>query len=102
MSDGWVVLVCLVAIAAAIKGAGPVLLGGRELPSPLARVLPFLPGAVLAALVVTQTFSRERELVLDARAAGIAAALAALLARAPVLLVLAVAAGVTAGARALA
>jgi hypothetical protein len=52
--------------------------------------------ALLAALIVTNTFADGRALVLDARAAGLAAALVAVALRAPVLVVI-LAAAVTAG-----
>jgi len=61
------------------------------------RVAALLPIALLAALIATQTFAGG----LDARAAGLAAALLALLARAPFLAVVTVAALTTALLRAL-
>ncbi|MFJ3658852.1 AzlD domain-containing protein [Streptomyces sp. NPDC090119] len=60
-----------------------------------------LPVALLAALTAQQTFADGHTLVLDARAAGVAAAAVALLLRAPFLVVVAVAVVVTAGVRAL-
>jgi hypothetical protein len=61
-----------------------------------------LPVALLAALIVIQTFGEGgRALVLDARAAGLAGAVLALVLRAPFLVVVAVAVLVTAGVRAL-
>ena len=95
-SSAWIVFGVLVVAGLVIKGAGPFAMGGRELPPLLARLVAVLPPAVLAALVLTQTFSDERALVLDARAAGLVAAVVAIALRAPVLLVLFVAAGVTA------
>ena len=56
------------------------------------RVAALLPVALLAALIATQTFAQG----LDARAVGLAAAVVALLARAPFLGVVATAAAVTA------
>ncbi|HWK26848.1 MAG TPA: AzlD domain-containing protein [Solirubrobacter sp.] len=56
------------------------------------RVAALLPVALLAALIATQTFAGG----VDARAAGLAAAALALLARAPFLAVVAVAAATTA------
>ena len=55
-----------------------------------------LAPALLAALVVTQAFGSGRDLALDARAAGLAAAVAALLLRAPILVIIASAAVATA------
>ncbi|SCL24498.1 AzlD domain-containing protein [Micromonospora inyonensis] len=55
-----------------------------------------LPVALLAALVAVQTFATGGHLVLDARAAGFAVALVAVLLRAPFLLVVALGAGTAA------
>lgn len=85
----------------ALKAVGPVLLGGRELPPRLGGVVELLAPAVLAALVVTQAVGGDRELVLDERLPGIGAAALALVLRAPILAVIAVATLVTALARAL-
>lgn len=60
-----------------------------------------LPVALLAALAAVQTFSDGQSLVLDARAAGVAAAVVALVLRAPFLVVVGVAAVTAAGLRAL-
>jgi len=58
-----------------------------------------LPAATLAALALTQTLASGSQLVLDARAAGVAAAMAALVLRAPFLIVVATAVLVTAALR---
>ncbi|MFM1917226.1 MAG: hypothetical protein RJB01_741 [Actinomycetota bacterium] len=58
----------------------------------LRRLTGFLPIALLAALVAVQTFSAGMSLVIDARVAGLAAAIIALLLRAPFLIVVLVAA----------
>lgn len=60
------------------------------------RIADLIPVALLGALVAVQTFSSGRELVVDARLAGVAVGVAALLARAPFLVVVAVAATTTA------
>lgn len=65
------------------------------------RLAALLPVALLAALTAQQTFAEARVLVMDARAAGLAAAALALLLRAPFLLVVAAAVIVTAGVRAM-
>ena len=65
------------------------------------RVADRLPVALLMALVAVGTFADGRHLVLDARAAGLAAAVVALLLRAPFLVVVIAAAAVTALVRAL-
>ncbi|MGD9695311.1 MAG: AzlD domain-containing protein [Thermoleophilia bacterium] len=72
----WAAILALALGTYALKAAGPVLLGGRPLPTPVARVADLLPAALLAALVVTQAFASGRELTIDARAAGLAAAAA--------------------------
>jgi len=79
-----------------LKAAGPVLLGGRTLPPSLGAMLDLIAPSVLAALVVTQLVGGDRELVLDERLAGFAAAVVALALRAPILVVVAVAAVTTA------
>ncbi|WDZ84106.1 AzlD domain-containing protein [Micromonospora cathayae] len=59
-------------------------------------VAALLPVALLAALVAVQTFGAGHQLVLDARAAGVAVAALAVLLRAPFLLVVALGAGTAA------
>ena len=61
-----------------------------------ARVSELLPVALLAALCAVQTVATGTELVLDARLAGLAAAVVALVLRAPFLVVVAVAAATAA------
>ncbi|GGW67510.1 AzlD domain-containing protein [Streptomyces griseoloalbus] len=85
----------------AVKLAG-LLVPAGALERPLVRHLAaLLPVALLAALTAQQTFSDGQSLVLDARAAGLAAAGVALVLRAPFLLVVGSAVVVTAGVRAL-
>jgi len=59
---------------------------------PAARVSALLPVALLAALAAVQTLATGTSLVLDARLAGVAAAVVAILLRAPFLVVVAAAA----------
>lgn len=54
----------------------------------LQRAAALMPAALLAALVAVQAFGRGSELVLDARAAGLAVAAGLLAVRAPFLLVI--------------
>jgi branched-subunit amino acid transport protein len=97
----WTVAIVGVATIA-IKGSGPVLLGGRPLPPRFARIIGLLAPALLAALVAISTFGLgEHELVVDERALGVGAAAVAVAFRAPALLVVIVAAVVTAVARAI-
>jgi branched-subunit amino acid transport protein len=99
--DVWIAIGVLTVVCFAIKAAGPVALGGRDLPRWAAQLIALVPAALLPALIVVETFARGKELVLDARAAGVAAAMVVLALRGSMLVVLLVAAGVTAGVRAL-
>jgi uncharacterized membrane protein len=103
MTEVWITVAVLAVVTAAIRAAGPVLVGGRDLHPRLTGVVALLAPALLAALVVTETFGRpDGALVVDERAAGVAAAGAAIALRAPIIPVIAIAAAVTAIARALA
>ncbi|HEY7003627.1 MAG TPA: AzlD domain-containing protein [Gaiellaceae bacterium] len=101
LSSTWVVVATVGAGTIVLKGLGPVVLGGRRLPPTLAGVVEMLAPALLAALVVTQAFGGDRQLVFDERLLGVAAAIVAIRLRAPLLVVVVVAASVTAVARAL-
>ena len=57
MSAVWITVGGLAVATALIKAAGPVLLGGRELPPRAASFIALLPAALLAALVVAETFT---------------------------------------------
>ncbi len=100
MTTLWITIVAVALASAAIKAAGPVLVGGRELPPRAVGVIALLAPALLSALVVTETFGEERHLVLDERAIGVAIAATALALRAPVLVAVALAAATTALVRA--
>jgi hypothetical protein len=65
------------------------------------RIAALLPIALLAALAAVQAAATGTHLVLDARLAGVTAAVVALLLRAPFLVVVGVAAAAAAGVRAL-
>ena len=99
MSALWVAIVAVTLANAAIKAAGPILAGGRELPPRVNAVITLLTPALLTALVITETFGEDGHLVLDERALGVGVAAVALALRAPVLLAVALAALVTALAR---
>jgi branched-subunit amino acid transport protein len=96
MSAVWWSVLLVGAGTVLLKAAGPVLLGGRTLPPSVGGMLDLIAPSVLAALVVTQLVGGDRELVLDERLAGIAAAGVALALRAPILVVVVVAAVTTA------
>ena len=74
MSDAVVVILVLGGATYALKAAGPVLLGNRDLPARAARVVELLPAALLAALVATSVLVDGRAFVLDARLVGVVAA----------------------------
>ena len=100
MTEIWLTVAAVGALTIASKALGPVAIGGRSLPPRLLGVVELLAPALLSALVVTQVFAGERELVVDARAVGLGAAVAALALRAPILVVVVTAAAATALARA--
>ncbi len=90
------------AIIATAVGCYLLKLAGLSVPSrvldqPLVRRLAdLIPVALLGALVAVQAFSTGQHLTIDARVLGVAAGMAALLARAPFLVVVVVAALTTA------
>lgn len=97
----WAAVLAASVIAFACKLAG-YSIPPRWLAHPrIIRVTAMLPAALLAALVVLQTFSTGTRLVLDARAAGLVVAVAALVLRAPFIVVVVLAAGTAAALRAL-
>jgi branched-subunit amino acid transport protein len=100
VSAVWLCVLVVGLATVALKAAGPVFAAGRELPAGAARVVDLLAPALLAALVATQAFSTDEELVLDERAAGVLVAGAAILMRAPLLVVVLAAAATAAGLRA--
>jgi branched-subunit amino acid transport protein len=101
VSADWIVVLGAGVGTILLKGLAPATLGGRALPPRLLGAMALLGPALLAALIVTNTFADGRALVLDARAAGLAAGLVAVLLRAPVLVVIFVAAATAGGLRAI-
>ncbi len=96
MTALWIAIIVVAVANAAIKASGPVVVGGRELPPWATAAVALLAPALLAALVVTQTFSEGQRLVLDERAVGVAVAGISLALKAPVLVAIVLAAAVTA------
>ena len=88
----WLVIAVVGVVTIAFQASGPVLLGKRELPARVASVVEVLAPAMLAALVVTQTVGGDREIVIDPRLAGVVAGGVAVWLRAPLLVVMLVAA----------
>jgi branched-subunit amino acid transport protein len=99
MSAAWTVVLLVGGFTIAFKAAGPVLLGGRTLPSRIVDAFELLAPALFAALIVTQAVGGKEEIVLDTRLVGVGAAALALLLRAPLIVVIVVAAVATALAR---
>jgi hypothetical protein len=95
----WVMIAVLALATAGLKLAGPLALGGRPLRANALNVVELLASALLAALVVVETFGKGRSLVLDWRVLGAAFAAVALTRRAPMIVVVLGAATVTALAR---
>ena len=99
--SAWSAVILAGLLSWATKFAG-FLVPQRWLAGPLVgRMMAYLPVALLAALVAVQTFDGGGRVVLDARAAGLVAAVVALALRAPFLLVIVIAAATAAGLRAL-
>ena len=96
----WTFVFALAATAYGFKVLGLVLVGDRRLPPILDRCLALIPAALIAAIVVKDTFSIGQQLQLDARAAGVAAAAIAAWRKAPLIAVIIIGATVTAALRA--
>ena len=99
MTAIWIVIAALALSTAALRLAGPLALGGRSLPARAMNVVELLASALLAALVVVETFGKAGSLTLDARVLGAAFAVIAVMRRAPMIVVVLGAAAVTAVAR---
>ena len=97
----WTFVVALAATAYAFKVLGLVLVGERQLPPVLDRCLALIPAALIAAIVVKDTFSVGQHLQLDARAAGVAAAAVAAWRKAPLITIIVIGAAFTAALRAM-
>jgi uncharacterized membrane protein len=102
LAETTLLVAAVILTTAVIRASGPVVFGGRELPPRAMAVIALIAPALLAALVMTETFRGERsELTLDERALGVAGAGAVMALRGPLLLALAVAMALTAAARGL-
>jgi branched-subunit amino acid transport protein len=99
MSATWLVVLFVGLFTVAFKAAGPVLLGGKELPVRITEAFELLAPSILAALVVTQAVGGTESIVFDGRLVGVGAAAVAIRLRAPLIAVMVVAALATALAR---
>ena len=97
----WGLVLGLAAGAYAFKVLGLVVIGDRPIPAMLERCLALIPAALIAAIVAKDTFSIGQHLQIDARLAGVSAAVIAAWRKAPVIVVILAGATVTAAVRAL-
>ena len=101
MTAVWITIAALTVGTFAAKAAGTLVLGTREPSERTMAMTALVAPALLAALVVYETFGAHGGgLTLDARAAGLGAAVLALIARAPMIVVILIAASATALLRA--
>lgn len=96
----WWLVIGLSVGAYLFKATGLVAIGTRKLPVPLERCLLLIPAALLAALIVKDTFSTAQQLAIDERTAGLIVAVIAAWRKAPLIVVVILAAGTTALVRA--
>lgn len=87
MSPEWAAILAIGAGTFLLKAVGPVGVSGRQLPPRATQLLELVAPAILAALVVTETFASGRSLAFDARLAGVGAGIVAVALRAPLWLV---------------
>ena len=101
MTAVWITIAALTVGTFATKAAGTLVLGTRPPSERVMAMTALVAPALLAALVVYETLSDHGHgITLDARAAGLGAAVLAIAARAPMLVVVLVAAATTALVRA--
>ena len=96
----WALVFLLAAGAFGFKVLGIVVVGDRPLPAVLERCLNLIPAALIAAIVVHDTFGiGGQRLTIDARAAGVGTAVVLAWKRTPFILVVIAGAAVTAMVR---
>lgn len=98
---GWALVGGCAAITAVIKAAGPVALGGRDLPEKFSDVIALLAPALLTALVAVSALAQGHSLGVGPVTAGVAVAGVALWRGVPVVGGVIIAAVITALLRAL-
>ena len=79
----WLLILVLAVGTVLMKTLGPVLAGGRQPPPRLTRVIALIAPALISALIVAGTFTHGQQLMIDARAAGLAVGAIALWCRVP-------------------
>ena len=70
----WLLIAGCAVVTFAIKAAGPIAFGGRDLPPWFDAVITLMAPALLAALIVTQALADGERLHVGADTAGVAAA----------------------------
>ncbi|WP_205471396.1 AzlD domain-containing protein [Nocardioides sp. SYSU D00038] len=96
----WVLIGVVAVLTVVLRALGPVVLGGRDLPSRFDGVIVLLAGPLLAALVVASALAEGRQLQVDSSTAGVAVGGVLLWRDVHVVVAVVVAAAVTAGLRA--
>ncbi len=99
MSTSVVLIGACAIVTAAIKAAGPIALGGRELPPAFSSVIVLLAPALLAALVATQALADGDKLGVGEETVGVLAGGLVVLRTGSIVGCVVVAAGLTAGLR---
>lgn len=98
----WILIAALSLVAYLLKMFGFVVVGGRVMPPMVERCLALIPASLLAALVVKDTFTTARDVVVDARVAGFVVAVLCVWRRAPFIVVVVAAMAATALVRSVA
>ena len=101
MTAFWITVGLLAVTTALIKGAGPVVLGGRELPARFTGVVVLMAPALLTALIVTSALADGDRWQVGAVTVGVGAGAVAAWRGASALVVVLVAVVLTAVLRAL-
>ena len=92
----WIAVLVVTAATALMKASGPLVLGSRELPSGARRVIGLVAPALLAGLIVVELSADGWNQLNWTQVAGVAAAGAGRLLRAPMLLAVVIGAAVAA------
>jgi branched-subunit amino acid transport protein len=101
MTEIWLIVIVVAVGTALFKSAGPLFLGGRSLPPRIQAIVDLLAPVMLTALVVTQTFGGDGDVVVDARVPGVLAGAIAIWRGMPIVPAMVIGAVVTASVRAL-
>lgn len=96
----WTVVIVLACGAYALKATGLVGVGVRDFPVRVRHVIALIPAAVLAALIVKDTFTVGHDVQIDARAVGVAVACVAVWRKVPLWIVIVLSCAATAAVRA--